>query len=540
MRIRGRLEKQSKTFTRDATGLVKSLGFLDQFIVSQAIIVVVNGFVLTFLFAPIYFPGANLALVFALGSIPAFAMSYVYGKMSAGMPRSGGDYVWSTRILGPVFGSVQFVFLLFTTMIIGIVLSTWSNVSIGISQLIYAIGVTTNNSGLVNFGISLASTGPNAGYVIASLLVLFYVVVSIFGLRIYAFFQRIGLFVYYLSTAGFIAILLLIDPSTIPGLFNKAMTAAGGSFASVTYNSVLSQGSASTGFSLTNSVLAAIPWGFLTFTGFNFGAYLAGETRSVKSVMIRSLFISVVITVILLVAMAFLVYRDFGSNFINAASYVEANSASTLPTLPTASFLASLSSPGAAIFVGISLLIGWLIVCVAYVVTISRMVFAASFDRLLPSTFARVSDRFHSPHMSVIVVGVIAWLFVSLYWLTTFVSTWLNYSLIPAVGYLLPLLAAMVFPWVKKDLFKRTVGQFTSAGALSLAALVGVIAFAFYAVALLTPILSGVFIGTNLNYALSAFGASVLIGLIIYAWANSHAKSIGVDLGQIYTEIPPE
>jgi len=117
------LENQAKTFAREATGLVRTLGFLDQFIVSQAIIVLVNGFVLTFLFAPVFFPGANLALVFTLGSIPAFAMAYVYAKMSAGMPRSGGDYVWSTRVLGPVFGSVQFVFLLITTLIVGITLS---------------------------------------------------------------------------------------------------------------------------------------------------------------------------------------------------------------------------------------------------------------------------------------------------------------------------------------------------------------------------------------------------------------------------------
>jgi amino acid transporter len=542
------LEKQAKTFARDATGLVKTLGFLDQFIVSQAIIVVVNGFVLTFFFAPVFFPGANLTLVFILGSIPAFAMSFVYSKMTAGMPRSGGDYVWSTRILGPVYGSVQFVFLLFTTMIIGIVLSTWSNVSIGISQLLYAFGVTTNNSGLVSFAMSLTSSGSlssitSPGYIVATLLVVLYVIISIFGLRIYAWFQRAGLLLYYLSTAGFIGVLLLIDPSTIPALFNKAMAAAGGSFASVTYNSVIAQAAASTtgtGFSLTNSLLAAVPWGFLTFTGFNFGAYLAGETKNVRSAMFRSLFISVIVTVLLLVGMSSLVYRDFSSDFINAASFVQANSPSTFPTLPTPSFYASLGSPFAAAFVGLSLLVGWIIVCVAYVVTISRMIFAASFDRLLPSSLASVSDRFHSPHLSVILVGVVSWIFVSLYWLTSFVSTWLNYGLIPAFGYMLPLIATALFPWVKKDLFKRTVGQFVSAGALTLASLIGVIAFAVWFLSLTFPILSGVYIGANITIAYSTFVGTIILGLLIYGWARWHAKSTGINLSQVYSEIPPE
>ncbi|MDA4119304.1 MAG: APC family permease [Thaumarchaeota archaeon] len=222
------MEKQAKTFARDATGLVRTLGFLDQFIISQAIIVLVNGFVLAFFFAPYFFPGANMALVFALGSVPAFAMSFVYAKMSAGMPRSGGDYVWSTRILGPIYGSVQFIFLLFTTMIIGIVLSTWSNVTIAISQLLYAFGVTTKSSSLVSFAQSLTTPGLfGIGWDLAMLLVLLDIVIAIFGLRVYAWFQRIGLALYFLSTAGFIAILFAFDPNTFPGLFNSAMAAGG-------------------------------------------------------------------------------------------------------------------------------------------------------------------------------------------------------------------------------------------------------------------------------------------------------------------------
>jgi amino acid transporter len=538
------LENQAKTFARDATGLVRTLGFLDQFIISQAIIVVVNGFVLTFLFAPVFFPGANLALVFALGSIPAFAMSYVYAKMSAGMPRSGGDYVWSTRILGPVFGSVQFIFLLITTLITGLTLSIWSEVSIAISQLLYALGATTNNSGMVSYGVSLATPGLNSGYFVATVLVVIFIVISVFGLRVYSWFQRAGLFLYYLSTAGFIAILLIIDPKTIPSLFNSAMSAAGGSFTQVTYAGVTAKASATPTDWITPSVLAAIPWGFLTFTGFNYGAYLAGETRSVKTAMWRSLFVSVIVTAVLLVGMSLLVYRDFSADFINGASYIQANSASTFPTLPTTSFLASLTSPAAAVFVGLSLIIGWIIVCVAYIVTISRMIFAASFDRLLPVSLASVSDRLHSPRNAVLLAGVLSWVFITIYMLSnSFFVTWLQLGLISPIGYLLPLFAVMVFPWVKKDLFKSTVGQFASAGALGIAGLIGVVSFAFYLVALSVPLngpLGTVFLGSNLLLAYGIVTMVIIAGAVMYAWASSHAKGIGVDLRKVYSSIPPE
>src|SRR5208337_1544852 len=96
--------KNVPVFARDATGLVRSLGFLDQFVISQASFNLIGGCLSAILFTPYFFPGADLPLVIALGAIPAFALAFVYARFSAGMPRSGGDYVWSTRIMGPLYG----------------------------------------------------------------------------------------------------------------------------------------------------------------------------------------------------------------------------------------------------------------------------------------------------------------------------------------------------------------------------------------------------------------------------------------------------
>jgi APA family basic amino acid/polyamine antiporter len=244
--------------------------------------------------------------------------------------------------------------------------------------------------------------------------------------------------------------------------------------------------------------------------------------------------------VLLLLGLSFLVYRDFDSNFIQAASFVQATNSGALATLPTPSFFASLSSPAAAAFVGLSLIVGWIIVCVAYVVTISRMVFAASFDRLLPNSLSKVSDRFHSPTIAVLLVGIVSWIFVTIYTIGNFYSTWLNYSLIPAIGYMMPLIAAAVFPWMKKDLFKKTVGQFTSGVALTLVSLVGIVAFALWFLSQSFPILTGVYLGSNINSAYEAFLITILLGLVIYGYGRWHASSLGIDLGKVYSEIPPE
>ena len=337
-------------FVRDATGLVRELGFLDQFVLSQAIIVMLNGFVLTALFAPYFFPGAHLGLVFLLGSIPAFAMAAVYSKLSLAIPRSGGDYVWSSRILGPLFGSIQFVFLFVTTVIIGVGLSTYSNVTIALSQWAFTLGVTTGNSGLISLASTMSAgctlTSFCTGWGIGVALLVLETAVSIFSLRVFAAFQRVCVGLFLIINVGFIALLFTVNPSTFPALFDHAMQVAG---STATYSGIISQatqaGFAGTQFNFTNTVLAAIPWGFLTFTGFNYGAYLAGETKNVKSSITRALFLSVIVTIIILLVMAQMVYNDFGSTFLNSASYVQANSPSSLPTLPTTTMLLSLTSP---------------------------------------------------------------------------------------------------------------------------------------------------------------------------------------------------
>ncbi len=542
------MSASKRVFVRDATGLVRELGFFDQFVLSQAIIVILNGFVLTALFAPYFFPGVHLGLVFLLGSIPAFAMATVYSKMSGAIPKSGGDYVWSSRILGPVFGSVQFVFLFITTVIIGVGLSTYSIVTIALAQWAFTMGVTTNNPGLISLASTMSSgctlTSFCTGWAIAVVLLVLETVVALFSLRVFSVFQRVCVGIFLVINIGFIVLLATVNPTTFPALFDNAMQVAG---SSATYNGIIQQASqsgfAGTQFSLTNTFLAAIPWGFLTFTGFNFGAYLAGETKNVKSSITKALFLSVIVTIVALLIMAQLVYNDFGSTFLNSASYVQATNAASLPTLPTTTMMLSLTSPAAAFFLGLGLTLGWVVVCVAYVVTIARMFFAAAFDRLLPTKFAEISDRFHTPQYAILMVSFIWFLFITFLWYAGFAVGWLTVGIIPPIGYMLPFVAVLLFPFVKKDLFKRTVGAMGQAPLVIVGSLVGIGAFLFYIVALTFPLtgaLGTVYLGANIGNAGIAVVVLAAIGLLIYGTGRARIGRMGLNIGAVYKEIPPE
>lgn len=527
-----------KTFVRDATGLVRSLGFIDQFLMSQSIVNPVLGVVLTALYAPYFFPGAYLPLVFLIGGIPAFAMAYIYAVFSAGMPRSGGDYVWSSRILGPLFGIIQMIFLVAITVILGGTFASYTAVSLLGSQLLFALGVTTHNTGLLSSGSSLTSVG--VGYPVDMALIALCVAILIVGLRVWSWVQRISFALYYIMAAVFFGLLITIGTSEGATLFNNAMAFAG---SSATYASVISSASSGgfslTGFNLSSTVLAAIPWGFLTFTGFNYGTYLSGETKNVKSNVTKALFISATISVLVLLSMSLLAYHDFGQNFLNAASY-DVSTGVSLPAVPTISLLLSLINPATAVIIGVALFLCAMLNAMGDILAMSRIFFAASFDRLLPAKFADVSERVHTPVIAILVIGVIWALWVSVLWFAGFASTFLNASLAEVLGYGLPFVATALFYFVKRDLFKATVGAVAKPGPIIFASVVAIICFGFYGVAELFPIASGVFLGSSIIYAVGFLVVLALIGAAIYGVALARAKGSGIDLRAVYAEIPPE
>jgi amino acid transporter len=287
-------------------------------------------------------------------------------------------------------------------------------------------------------------------------------------------------------------------------------------------------------------LLAAIPWGFLAYGGFNFGTYFSGETKNVKSTMFRSLFFSVAISTLLMVLFYLWIYHDFGPGFINAASYVAANNPSSLPTLPTVTVFVGLLNPIVGILVNVGLFVGWVVVCCVYTLEMARMVFAAAFDRLIPTGLSAVNHRFHSPHWAIIFIGMISAAYMTIYWNFGFAATWLNVSLVLPIAFILPLVATAAFPVVRPELFKRTLGHLGYGSWVIIGSIVGVVCFLFYIFAETFPIISGVFLGASLAVAYGIVVATAAVGTLLYFTAKLRARRLGLDISQVYAEIPPE
>ena len=93
-------ETPPRVFVRNATGLRKEAGALDVFVYNtnnQNI-----GLGVAFLGLGIgAYAGGLLPLSALLATVLVIPLYMVYSRLSADMPRSGGDYVWTSRIFGP-------------------------------------------------------------------------------------------------------------------------------------------------------------------------------------------------------------------------------------------------------------------------------------------------------------------------------------------------------------------------------------------------------------------------------------------------------
>jgi amino acid transporter len=92
-------------FVRNSTGLIREVSLFDAFIMNTLGMNVAVGAVFLFLQAQTAFPRGSMLLAVVIGTaLMAVTLLWVYAEFSAAMPRSGGDYVFVSRVLHPIVG----------------------------------------------------------------------------------------------------------------------------------------------------------------------------------------------------------------------------------------------------------------------------------------------------------------------------------------------------------------------------------------------------------------------------------------------------
>ncbi len=518
-----RKKDETKVFVRQATGLVKHVSMLDAISLnlgdmSAGAAVATIGFT-TILMSTM--AGVNLVYASLLAFVLSIPQIIVYTIMNRRVHRTGGDYIWTSRVFGGMFGgSLAFM---------GYSLETLAYLALIALSTVFAIGsvgVSLGYNGMLGLALSGGTPGaiPWLQFLIAAAIFAALIAVNIFR-------PRIG---YKIVTVAILIgiVVLLLSIGTLffagrTGVENYIATLHSNQGFNETYTQV-SQSYTGGGFNFMNTLLLLPFFAIFVYPWMNAAPAVSSEIKG-KNGIRWAIPISVIIVMLLVTGAFATMYYVGGFSFINGAL--------SNPTLVyDYSFNFWTLAMGVSNSYILSLIIGvgwivWDIAILAYgIIVFSRYIFAQAFDRFLPEKLAYISPRYSSPvaaHVfdlviTVALIGGAAFLygpFSSLYG-----------AVVAAMIYFVFIGLAAVIYAIKHD--KNISSKFTLviAGIL-MAAVFGYITYQFLAY----PLVWG---GNYLAYGYVVI--SFVAGIVLYSISKKSNAKKGIDITMAFKEIPPE
>ncbi len=524
-------------FLRKATGLVRDVSVWDAIVLNSSGMNIGVGVALLFLWGA-QMPGASILTATIICTIfVAFTTAYNYAAAAGAFPRSGADYVFTSRVLGPVWGfmlSGQQVIWNFFWM----AFNAWAMANFALPGTLQLIGEFTNNQGLIN----LAGQVTNAWVVvgIAVVLQILFAYLHISGIKNYFTYMKVTFAICALSVVVSIGV-LLFGGASFQNNWNAIMSAKGG----LTYQGVIDAASAA-GFDPNapfnlGRTLAIMPMVFWIVGFFNGSPQIGGEVKKARSTQFTSMVTATLVNGGVVALLAILVNRFIGSTFLNSLGYLFFNNAEALNmgVTPDFNFLVNViarSTPVAALL-GLAYVLWATNGTPNIIAFVTRSILAYSFDRMAPESMGEVSEKTHTPVRAIIftaVMGLVAIVVI----ITVQQASLLSSMMAQLFAYLLLSVAAIVFPYKLPKLWKTQTSARTVFG-VPLVAITGVASVLFIGLMAYFFGFYPVF-GANTPLSLGVVAATILVSALYYYIFRAYQKSKGIDVDLAFKEIPPE
>lgn len=266
-------------FARRSSGLVRAASTADASFVN--LYVATFPIMVSFLLGIVlpFYGGANIYLTLVIGAACAMPILIAYAVASSVMRRSGGNYVFISRLLNPALGfAANFVFTAFQIVFLtssGYYFCLWC-----LSPLFRVLGVYVASPGLLNFANILLH--PLSIFIVSEVFVIGFGL--LFIMRSTRSILKIFRYTLPLSMIGLLAFavaLLIHSPAALHANFDHYVQGASGvkHATAVAAASAKANGFALLPFSLAATVLA-ITWPSFSLPYFLGSAYFAGEVRA--------------------------------------------------------------------------------------------------------------------------------------------------------------------------------------------------------------------------------------------------------------------
>jgi amino acid transporter len=547
-------------FAREATGLVREIGFMLGVIIILSHVVGLGWQKRAFQFTgPMPIPNDLLPLglpaifwAFLVCGFIVLITGYASGYVTAAMPRSGGGYVTISRVTHPILGYMA-GWLMFLA-------EAFSYGLIGVACF-EAIMIFFNIAGYpINFDPTMLFIGGLA-------VVWIFAILALLGTKLYGRILEVMFWIPAVITVGFFAM-------WITGMMNPEPLATGvqavmGASPQEMVDLALANGMADSIPSFFDAFSYALPGAFWAYMGWYATTFIAGEVKEAnRKLPLVVVSAGLIIMLVYLAAssasalssmnVAVTQYGGHEWSFFQAYSWLSYTGAGKAVAAGIPNFQPAWST-GIASLIAKGMGLDWLTLAIAiagvlwlandippFLLVASRTFFAMSFDRMLPESFAYVSERWHAPVWSIIITAIAGVFGCIAESNVADLGTYFSFAGVVGTdifdAFFLTLFCAscMLLPLERKEIFDRAAVKH-SVGTVVILGFIATLGagYCFYTFLRESP---WIFHPQNIAdlYSLSGFLLCIIVGLLLYIYHLYKNTTQGVDVRTLYLNIPPE
>ena len=534
-----------EVFTRNSSGLVRVMSPYSAFIYNILTMGLI--FPWTYLWAPGALPGGRLVWGILLAMIFEIPIALTYVWLSTALPRSGGDYVFQSRVFG---GGVGFSIVMsgFVIWILQwVALSGWLLSYLGFASLFLGLGGTMGNPTLTASGCGSPRLGRSSSSASSTRCWRWCCLVS--GFKNYVKFQYVMWYATLLSFGLMLYLLLTATPESFAQKLDAFVVASGG--APNFYQTGIDAAKAANidlnpPFSLLATLLVApIAWTSLQWASYS--AQQNGEIKGARSFQNQMIIIlgSLIATGLLLALLAYAFEHAIGTEFLYVvgAGYwaaLDAGKFNGVFLWPNIVAMALAGSPIIVVLIAFGYILNSFQIVNNCYIGMTRVMVAMSLDRLLPEWVSRVSDRLHTPvnaHLAYFLASIPVILVYNLWGSWTALTLGVTF----ACGYVFVVtaLAGALMPYRAKALYDASPGAAYKIGNIPMVTIFGLIGAVVGGVMVLMFMFSSALGLTSVLAYQVVFGVLV-VAIIWYFLARMVQRSHGINVDYAFKEIPPE
>ena len=497
------------------------------------------------------FLGGNLIYACIISAVLAgIGFPLVWGILGGSMPRSGGEYVYNSRIIHPVYGIAQSfgdaaIWLMWLYVLAPLAVDP------GLTMTFNYLGWT----GAANW---LTSASWHT-FLIASVLNVVGFLFVVFGIKIFARVQKIVMF-FGIGGCALIGVVLTI---TSRASFTNKWNAAAAANHGPSYHAFIAQVGAQAGqvmpthtnWRATFGTMVAMSWLFAYAYSI---AFIAGEVKRPDKSIIWANTFAIIVPFLFMLWIGIVLYRTVGFQFLNATAWNDnnGNTLASMANMPHGTNfidLAVYSLASSAVwakiiaaimgFSYVAFTVWWL--ALSYL-AFPRILFAWGMDRMGPKWFTDINPRFASPVKNHILCLVLGQALLVLYY-TLLQNTMQNIVLtgMQITSVFIPTaIAALWFPYSRRAKGVWDSSPYKKWKFLGLPVIVwgAAVDLVYLGILLYEFIGHNAATATFTTASIELFAGVWIAGIIwYYAWSAYNKSKSGMDISAVtYGELPPE